>query len=123
MNRSRLFALALLPSLAVALTATLSGCTAASPDVTGSWGDTSDTTQPSLELAEDGSVTGTDGCNRLMGSYTAEGNEITFEAVASTMMFCQTVDTWLGQLSTATVDGNTMTVFDANDSEIGTLKR
>lgn len=37
---------------------------------------------------EDGRVSGSDGCNRLMGSYLRSGDRITFSQVAGTLMAC-----------------------------------
>lgn len=113
--------------LAVALVgasivALMSGC-APAVTVVGTWGDAAVSTEPSLELSKSGKLTGTDGCNRLVGEYEASGNTITFKQVASTMMFCEQIDTWLSRLDSATVSGDTMTVFDANSQEIGTLDR
>ena len=39
-------------------------------------------------LAEDGRAAGSDGCNRFMGSYTVEGEKLSFGQLASTMMAC-----------------------------------
>ena len=89
----------------------------------GTWGDADDTTQPSLELAEDGTLSGTDGCNQLSGQWTENGVDLTFENVASTLMACADVDTWLSALDTATIDGSTMTVHDESGEDIGTLER
>ena len=89
----------------------------------GTWGDAHHTTQPSLELAEDGTLSGTDGCNQLSGQWTENGVDLTFENVASTMMACADVDTWLSALDTATIDGSTMTVHDESGKDIGTLER
>ena len=89
----------------------------------GTWGDTTDSTQPSLELEEDGTLTGTDGCNRLNGEWVENGVDLTFENVATTLMACPDVDTWLSGLDTATIDGTTMTVHDESGDEIGTLDR
>jgi heat shock protein HslJ len=89
----------------------------------GTWGDAADSTEPSLELAEDGTLSGTDGCNQLSGQWVENGVELTFENVASTMMACADVDTWLSALDTASIDGSTMTVFDESGDEIGTLAR
>ncbi len=67
-------------SLAFVAVALLAGCmgSGTSPFV-GVWGgDTSDPKQPSLELKSDGNATGTDGCNRLMGSWKEDGKTIAF---------------------------------------------
>lgn len=100
----------------------LSAC-AAQPTAVGSWGNAEERTEPSLVLSEDGRLTGSDGCNRLVGDYTAEGAEITFGMIASTMMFCEGVDTWLTGASSATLSGDTMTISDESGAEIGTLSR
>ena len=79
---------------------------------------------PSLDLADDGSFSGTDGCNQLNGSWTVdEADHVQFEDVASTMMACEDVDTWLADLTEATVADDTMTVLGQDGNEIGTLER
>lgn len=90
----------------------------------GTWGDPTDTTAPSLSLAADGTLTGTDGCNRLTGRWEDQGaGRIEFDDVASTRMACEGVDTWLSALDEATIDGDTMTVLGDDDVELGTLER
>ena len=136
MLRSTTLARTILLAAALALTgcAANSGMTASSPPATsddeisagaaaGTWGDPTDTTQPSLELEEDGTLTGTDGCNQLSGQWIENGVELTFENVASTMMACPDADTWLSGLDTASIDGSTMTVYDESGDELGTLER
>ena len=94
-----------------------------SESAVGEWGDVDDSTQPSLVLAKDGTLTGTDGCNQLNGGWTQEGDTVTFSNVASTMMMCADVDTWLAGLDTAKVDGSTMTVYGPAGRKVGTLER
>ena len=116
---------ALLAFAAVALALGLAGCSAGteSADVTGTWGTPDAMGTPGLELNADQSVTGTDGCNRLVGTWSLNGDTIEFGTFASTLMACEGVDTWLSGASTATVDGSTMTVQDAGGDDIGTLER
>ncbi len=45
-------------------------------------------TSISLQLNEDGTATGSDGCNRFSTTYTASRSTIAFEPAASTMMAC-----------------------------------
>jgi len=95
-----------------------------SVDPAGTWGDTSDTTAPSLVLEDGGDFSGTDGCNQLSGTWTVdESDHVHFENVASTMMACEDVDTWLAGLDEATVGDDTMTVLGQDGYEIGTLER
>ena len=44
---------------------------------------------PSLQLnSQEQRFSGADGCNRLMGSYTVTGSQISFGQIAGTMMAC-----------------------------------
>jgi heat shock protein HslJ len=47
-------------------------------------------TEAKLTFNEDGTVTGTSGCNEFGGSYTVEGDQITFKDIVSTLMACDT---------------------------------
>lgn len=47
-----------------------------------------DMSHSSIQLNEDGSVTGNGGCNAYTGSYTLEGNTLTFGPMAATMKMC-----------------------------------
>ena len=48
-----------------------------------------DDLQTTLEIGEDGSVSGSGGCNRFTGSATIEGDTIKFGDLGSTMMACE----------------------------------
>jgi heat shock protein HslJ len=119
---------ALTGALLVAATLAIAGCATnagpgAAPDPIGTWGAPSESTEPSIVLAADGTLTGTDGCNRLTGAWSMDGTTVTFEHVATTRMFCEGVDTWLSELAAATIADETMTVLDESGAEIGTLPR
>lgn len=68
---------------------------------------------------EDGTVTGTSGCNEFGGSYTVDGNEIAFEEITSTLMLCDTPlmgqEEAMYQVLSETVafqfEGNTLTLM------------
>lgn len=92
-------------------------------DPTGTWGDADDAEAPSLTLEDGGSFSGTDGCNRLTGTWTVdESDHVRFEDAASTMKACEGVDTWLSGLDQATIADDTMTVYGSDGAEIGTLE-
>ena len=120
---------ALIGALAVGLA--LSGCAGEEGDVsggdidpTGTWGDSSGTGTPYLELEDGGNLTGSDGCNTLKGTWSVdEADQVVFENVASTRKACEGVDDWLSLLSVAEVSGDTMTILDADGSQIGQLER
>jgi heat shock protein HslJ len=43
---------------------------------------------PSLRFGSDGAVSGFDGCNRVRGGYSTDGQMLSFRGVASTRMAC-----------------------------------
>ena len=90
----------------------------------GTWG-TDDPHEPHLVIAADGTVTGSDGCNTLNGAweFDAEDGTIEFDRMVSTMMACEGVDQSLGQLDSASVDGDTLTFYGDDDVELTTLPR
>ena len=102
----------------------LAGCagTPSGKAVSGEWGSKA-AGQPYLNIQEDGTFSGTDGCNQLSGQGQIDGNEITFGSITSTMKACQGVDEWLAHAATGNVRGDTMTVLNDGGKTIGTLKR
>lgn len=111
----------IVPAAALGAALLLSGCSqpaAVSPE--GTWGADGG---PQLSLNDDGTLNGTDGCNRLAGGWSVDGAQVTFKNVASTRMACEGVDTWLSALATGEVDGDEMHIFAADGNEIGLLER
>jgi heat shock protein HslJ len=45
--------------------------------------------EPHFTLGADSKVTGSGGCNRMFGTYTLNGDALTFNGVGSTKMACQ----------------------------------
>lgn len=125
MNRVRVTTAVLLATLAGAA---LGACADSSPssasvdDVAGLWGMQDTEGIASLELAEDGTATGTDGCNRMTGTWEQNGTQVAFGEWATTRMACQSVDTWLSLAVKATVEGENLIFADENGVEIGTLQ-
>jgi heat shock protein HslJ len=111
-------------AVAAAVVLMLAGCagTPSGQAVVGRWGSTS-SGQPNLDIQNDGTFAGSDGCNTLSGKGLIDGDEITFGAISSTLMACENVDAWLSKAATGNVNGSTMTVLDDGGSTIGTLKR
>ncbi|HET9913920.1 MAG TPA: META domain-containing protein [Anaerolineales bacterium] len=71
-----------------------------------------------LTFNEDGTVTGNSGCNGLGGTYTVEGDQVTFSEVVSTLMACddprmEQEDAFqqvLTDSATFRIEGNTLTL-------------
>lgn len=83
-----------------------------------------------LVLGQDGRVSGSTGCNRLMGSYTLQGDTLTFSQLASTRMACPAEmmaleQAWLTTLSDTahySISGQRLVLEDANEQPLAELK-
>lgn len=76
-----------------------------------------------LDIAEDSTFTGNDGCNSLNGTWSEKDQVITLGNTAMTLMACEGVDTWLSKAKTAEIDGHSLKISDAQGQEIGVLDR
>lgn len=115
----------------LALAFTMSACGAATGPV-GTWGNGYNTDkQAYLELslgAEQkgdtaGFLTGSDGCNRIVGQWALQSGELTFPKLNATELACDGVDTWLAKATGGSLDGNTLTLTNEQGAKIGTLQR
>lgn len=111
----------------------ISACTAknetSSPSLIGSWKLTSYShadvltpavsgTDAGLTFNDDGTLTGNSGCNGLGGNYKAEGDQVTFSDVVSTLMACDesrmaqegAFHQVLTDTATFHIEGNTLTI-------------
>lgn len=71
-------------------------------------------------------VSGADGCNRLTGPYTRDGQSLTFGMLAGTRMFCADaaeVEKAMRDVTTRTrgwrMDGQTLELLDESDAVLG----
>ncbi|WP_345751691.1 META domain-containing protein [Microbacterium rhizophilus] len=119
MSMRRLAATGLAAAALLILTACASGAGGASP--AGSWGEEPG---PNVTISDDGTVVGSDGCNRLTGKGTIDGDRIEFGDLAQTRMACaegtDVVEPWA---TSAAVDGNALILFDEAGQEIRRLPR
>ena len=74
---------------------------------------------------DDKRVSGSGGCNRLAGTYTVEGNRLTFSRMAGTMMACpsgmeqeRSFHDALGRAATWRIDGERLELSDATGKVI-----
>jgi heat shock protein HslJ len=103
--------------------AALTGCSSSSGFAfTGSWGEEG-AGKPSLTIGDDGTFSGTDGCNKLSGKGTVTGDTFTFGPFASTLKFCEGVTPWLNLADKAKVDGSTLAVYRTDGDKIGALAK
>jgi heat shock protein HslJ len=87
-------------AISLAITACAAGTEESAAALIGSWTLTwygpADSPVPAVEdkeagltFNEDGTVVGNSGCNGLGGSYSVEGNQVTFSEIVSTLIACE----------------------------------
>ena len=85
----------------------------------------------SAQFTADGKVSGSAGCNRYTGTYTASGSNITFDpSIATTMMACpqpimdqeSAYLKMLGEAKTYSVKGDELTLTGADNTTLATYK-
>ena len=82
-----------------------------------------------LTFNDDGTVTGTSGCNEFGGGYTLQGDQITFKEIVSTLKLCDTplmgqeeaMQQVLTETASYQIDGNTLTI--TNNDRVLVLTR
>ena len=84
--------------------------------------------QPHILLNDDNRVTGSDGCNRLMGSYQLNANQLHFGQLASTRMACLDGGDYAMAFANAltktvafTITGDQLQLLDVNNNVIAEL--
>jgi heat shock protein HslJ len=86
-----------------------------------------ETAAPTLLIGEDGSVSGSTGCNRMTGTAQVAGDKVTFGPLATTRMACEpdiaeierAVLNVLSGETTFTVDGDRARVMQADGDGLG----
>jgi heat shock protein HslJ len=82
-----------------------------------------------LTFNDDGTVTGTSGCNEFGGGFTVEGDQITFKEIVSTLKLCdeplmgqeEAIQQVLTDTATYQIDGSTLTI--TNNDRVLVLTR
>ena len=121
--RSVLVTLGLLAALA-STAACSSGTTVdvSAADVVGSWGTSTTYGQAYLLIEQDGTVAGSDGCNRLTGTWQVGGKGVSFSAWSGATAACPQVDGWLGSAVGARLEDGDLLLVDRDNLNLGTLQ-
>ena len=121
----------------------LTACSSTGPSITGDWalvsyGDASNPTpalpdvDAHINFDDQGQMSGNVGCNGFRGAYELTGNEIAFNGVMSTMMFCDATSAQeQGVLSIFAdkvqlqfqLNGNNLTITSADGASVVNLVR
>lgn len=83
-----------------------------------------------LVLNQQGRVSGSTGCNRLMGGFSQQGDTLTFSGLGSTRMACPQAmmtleQAWLaalGETAHYAISGQRLVLKDADDQPLAELK-
>lgn len=94
----------------------------ATTDPEGTW-QAADPDAAWLTIDGSGNLTGDDGCNKFTGTATVVDDEVRFRLDLSTLKACMGVTTSFHGMSSAVIDGETMTTRDYKGSEIVQLQR
>lgn len=88
----------------------------------GQWVESDAEGAPFILISADGSFGGDDGCNVFTGSWElADDGAILFTQIASTLRYCEGLDTWLTQAAKGRVLAGVMTIEDADGLVLGQL--
>ena len=88
----------------------------------GYWAESDAAGAPFLAISSKGNFSGSDGCNTLTGPWEmTDSGDIRFPATVSTEMFCEGVDTWLGEAVLGRAVGGVMTLESADGTVLGQL--
>jgi len=104
----------------VALAAlTAAGCGFVSMAAKGTWADSSG--EVVLTFTQEGLITGTDGCNKVEGTWEEHGDDVTLTLQIDEENDCPGVDVWLVDPTEAVIDGDVMQVYGPNNTHLGEL--
>lgn len=91
--------------------------------VNGKWNSPKPGSAAFLDIAADGSLTGSDGANRISTTWTSDDSGATVESFLTTQRAAQGMETWVGRTRRVEADGDQLTVFDQAGNHIGALTR
>lgn len=77
---------------------------------------------PFLNFSADGTYSGSDGCNTLLGDWEYEADVVTFSAGATTLKYCEGVDDWLSGAVKGIIRSGVMGLQNADGLVIGQLE-
>lgn len=89
----------------------------------GRWIESDDPNAPFLDFSADGSLSGNDGCNAMAGGTweAADDGKVVLTMGATTLKFCEGVDTWLNLATGGRIVAQIMTLEDASGMVVGQL--
>lgn len=91
--------------------------------VNGRWVSSKPGSAAFLKITDDGSLTGSDGANRISTTWTADDSGAVVESFLTTQRATQGMERWVGRTRRVEADGDRLNVFDQADNHLGVLHR
>ncbi|GAA1939852.1 MULTISPECIES: META domain-containing protein [Brevibacterium] len=91
--------------------------------VNGKWISTKDGSSAFLQFEEDGTLTGSDGGNRISTTWGAEEPGAVVKPFATTQRAVMGMEAWVGRVHRVEAEGDVLTVFDHSGNHLGVLNR
>ncbi|WP_342319311.1 META domain-containing protein [Corynebacterium mayonis] len=76
--------------------------------------------KPSITFGRNGHLSGSDGCNLLTGRWKENARTVALD-MATTLKYCEGIDTWLSTAATAKLSNSELVFFDTDGKEVGKL--
>lgn len=94
-----------------------------SNSVNGKWVSSKDGSSAFLKFDEDGTLTGSDGGNRISTTWGPEGSGAVIKPFATTQRAVMGMELWVGRVHRVEADGDVLTVLDHGGNHLGELAK
>lgn len=91
--------------------------------VNGKWVSSKPGSAAFLYICADGSLTGSDGANRISTTWASDGSGAIIESFLTTQRATQGMERWVGRTRRVEPDGHQLNVFDQAGNHLGVLTR
>lgn len=91
--------------------------------VNGRWASSKPGSAAFLKITADGSLTGSDGANRISTTWSNDASGAIVEPFLTTQRATQGMEMWVGRTRRVEADGDRLTVFDQAGNHLGVLNR
>lgn len=91
--------------------------------INGKWVSTKPGSAAFLSITDDGSLTGSDGANRISTTLTRDDSGAVIESFLTTQRATQGMERWVGRTRRVEADGDRLNVYDHAGNHLGVLTR
>ncbi|GAA1847982.1 META domain-containing protein [Brevibacterium marinum] len=91
--------------------------------VNGSWVSSKPGSTAFLKFTDDGSVSGSDGANRISTTWMADDSGAVIDSFLTTQRAVQGMERWVGRTHRVEADGEELKAFDQAGNHLGVLMR